>query len=345
MTPDQTFLQDIIAHPDDPAPRLIFADWLEERGDPRSAFLRDLTPLADRFERQQHIWLDGPYAGWLARDRRREQLVALHIAYRPDWSCQRQIWKETTVAARCRHPGLRPLLDLGVNDQGCLFAALPISEEATVLAHLLLEERYAGPPRAGADSSVLVRLLRDASAVVACAHDQGIVHGRLSPSSVLVSLRAELLFVVDWGDARLMDEPPDTTEEVSLSGVPPYLAPELFAGKAGAIGPPTDVYGLGAILYHVLTGRRPFPAERLIEVVPQVLEQQPVRPRALRPDVPPDLETICLRCLAKAPGERYPGAGVLGEDLDRFLNGEPVTPRGAGLLGRLSRWWRRRFPP
>src|SRR5262249_12967776 len=146
--------------------------------------------------------------------------------------------------------------------------------------------------------------------------------------------------VTDFGLAKLSDNAAGPTRTGDLLGTPSYMAPEqTLAGSA--IGPATDVYGLGAILYELLTGRPPFKAETALATVSQVQSDEPVPVTRLQPTVPRDLETICLKCLQKEPAKRYGTALALADDLGRFLAGRPVTARPVGAAERLGRWCRR----
>jgi hypothetical protein len=146
---------------------------------------------------------------------------------------------------------------------------------------------------------------------------------------------------MDFGLAKLLDQDSGQTKSGSILGTPSYVAPEQARGDIHAIGPATDVYALGAILYECLTGRPPFKAATAVDTVLQVIEEEPVPPTQLQAKAPADLETIALKCLAKAPGRRYPTAQALADDLRRFLAGEPIEARPATVLERTGKWVRR----
>ncbi|MCL4180684.1 MAG: protein kinase, partial [Verrucomicrobia bacterium] len=177
---------------------------------------------------------------------------------------------------------------------------------------------------------------------IAYAHERGVLHRDLKPSNILID-GSDQPRITDFGLAKRLT---GSTTSLTLSGEalgsPNFMPPEQAAGRHKEIGPASDVYGLGAILYYVVTSRPPFVADNLSMAVREVQDQEPVSPRMLNPGVPKDLETICLKCLQKEPSKRYATAGELADELDRFRRGEPILARPVGSAGRAWRWCRRR---
>jgi serine/threonine-protein kinase len=186
------------------------------------------------------------------------------------------------------------------------------------------------PPRRAA------QLLRDLARAVQHAHERGIVHRDLKPSNVLLT-EAGVAKIADFGLAKLLDAEQGQTRTGAVLGSPSYMAPEQAAGKLRAIGPATDIYALGAILYELLTGRPPFLGASFLETLDQVRTHDPAPPQALQPRVSDDLAAVCLKCLEKSPAERYPSAAALAHDLELFLRGEAIAARKTTLWGLAAR--------
>jgi serine/threonine-protein kinase len=206
--------------------------------------------------------------------------------------------------------------------------------EGTTLAVLLREPK--------GDLRTVVRLLAAAARAVQHAHQRGILHRDLKPANVLIDADGQA-HVTDFGLARRLDVPSGTAGG-EVAGTPSYMAPEQARGEAD-LTTAVDVYGLGAILYEGLTGQPPYRGATAHEVLRQVRERDAPPPRALAPDTDGDLEAVCLKCLKRAPAERYRSAEALAEDLERWLNGEPVSARPPGMWEWLRQMWRNKPPP
>jgi hypothetical protein len=237
---------------------------------------------------------------------------------------------EAEAAARLQHPNVVQVFDVGEH-ASCPFLAMEYVAGGSLASRL---DGTPVPPRAAA---TLTRTLADA---VHAAHRAGVIHRDLKPANVLIAGDGTPK-ITDFGLAKRFDAGDGHSATGDILGTPSYMSPEQAEGRVSEVSPATDVYALGSILYELLTGRPSFKAATPLETVRQVLAMEPVPLRRLQPDVPRDLETVCLKCLEKAPEKRYPSAEALAEDIRRFLAGAPVLARPGGLPERFARWCRR----
>jgi serine/threonine protein kinase len=238
---------------------------------------------------------------------------------------------EAEAVAHLQHPNVVQVFEIG-EDDGRPFFSLEFVEGTS------LAQKLAGKPQTPRQAAEMIHVLAGA---VAAAHARGIVHRDLKPSNILVSQEGTLK-ITDFGLAkRLEDEAAGQTHTGSILGTPDYMSPEQASGRIHEIGPASDIYALGAMLYEMLAGRVPLRGASVFDTLQQVVAKEPLAPTQLDPKVPRDLETICLKCLRKDPAKRYPRVDDLAEDLRRFLAGEPILARPVSRPERAWRWCKR----
>lgn len=318
-------------------------------------------PLVPGYEILREVGRGGMGVVYKARQISLNRLVALKMILSGSHAgpTERERFKrEAESVAALQHPHIVQIFDIG-EANGHPYLALELVEGGSVANHLT------GTPWEATPAAELIEIL---ARTMQFAHDAGIVHRDLKPGNILLHVEgrkveshtvgadnsAAAAFttlrladlrpkVTDFGLAKRLDETVggEGTRTGAVMGTPSYIAPEQASGKTRDIGPATDVYALGAILYELLTGRPPFRGETPLDTVLQVLHDDPVPPKKLHPQIPRDLETICLKCLSKQPAMRYASATALADDLRRFLNGEPIKARPLSAWGRGVKWARR----
>jgi tetratricopeptide (TPR) repeat protein len=274
---------------------------------------------------------------FLAEDPQGGCQVALkvpHLATLLSPELRQRFLREAEVAGALDHPNLVKVREAGEAGLVCYMASDYV--EGITLADWLRERKGSKRPLSPEFAANLTMVLARA---IQHAHERGVSHCDLKPANVL--LRHGLVaspVITDFGLAKLVGDRSDLTQSGQVLGTPAYMAPEQAAGQRRQITTRTDVYGLGAILYELLTGRPPFNGETFISILHRVLTEEPERPRTRDRRVPAALEAVCLKCLEKSPKRRYAGPAELADDLERWLRGESVRARAVGAIGRGLRW-------
>ena len=266
-----------------------------------------------------------------ARQKSLDRLVAVKMILRGELASpvdQARFHAEAEAAARLDHPGIVPVYEVG-EQAGQPYFVMKLVEGAT-LARRLAE----GPLSPRETTTMLAEVAR----AIDYAHQRGVLHRDLKPSNILIDGEGRP-HVTDFGLAKRVSADGSLTRSGAVLGTPCYMAPEQAAGNRGQMGPATDVYSLGTILYQTLTGRPPFQAATAVDTVLLVLEQEPLPPRLLNPRADRDLEMISLRCLQKPPELRYASAAGLAADLEAYLAGEPVSARSGHFSQVIARWF------
>src|SRR5439155_8097337 len=251
-----------------------------------------------------------------ARQKSLNRMMALKVIGLAHWATEAHIKRfrlEAEAAASLNHPCIVPIYEVGERDGACYFS-MGLVEGGQLDA---VAKREPIPLDHAAE--LIAKLAR----AVHYAHEHGILHRDIKPGNILLDAKAEP-HLTDFGLARLVETESSVTQTLDVLGTPSYMAPEQAAGNNAAVSSNTDVYGLGAVLYQLLTGQPPFAGGTTYETIRLLCETEPRNPRILNPKIDRDLSTICLKCLEKDPKRRYSSALALAEDLERWLRHEPI---------------------
>jgi len=285
------------------------------------------------YELLEQIGRGGQGVVFRARQKSLNRTVALKIIGLGQWATKAHLKRfrlEAEAAAKLEHPGIVPIHEVGERDGSCYFSMKFI--EGGQLDEVV--KRTPMPIRRA------VELIAKVARTVHYAHEHGILHRDIKPGNILLDAKGEP-HLTDFGLARLVESESSVTHTLDVLGTPSYMAPEQAVGNNAAVSSVTDVYGLGAVLYQLLTGQPPFAGGTTYETIKLLLDTEPRQPRLLNPKIDRDLSTICLKCLEKDPKRRYSSALALAEDLERWLKHEPIQARRTGVFTRGRKWVRR----
>src|SRR5437667_482832 len=294
-----------------------------------------LGELGD-YELLEEVGRGGQGVVFRARQKSLNRTVALKVISLGQWASKAHLKRfrlEAEAAARLEHPGIVPIHEVGERDGQCYFSMKFV--EGGQLDEVV--------KRAPMSIRQAVELITKVARTVHYAHEHGILHRDIKPGNILLDANGEP-HLTDFGLARLVEFESTVTRTLEVLGTPSYMAPEQAAGNnpaAAGLTSATDVYGLGAVLYQLLTAHPPFAGGTTYETIKLLLETEPRPPRLWNPKVDRDLSTICLKCLEKDPQRRYSSALALAEDLERWLKHQPIQARHTGIFARGKKWVRR----
>jgi serine/threonine protein kinase/tetratricopeptide (TPR) repeat protein len=285
------------------------------------------------YELLEVIGRGGQGVVYRARQKSLNRTVALKVVALGHWASEahlKRFRREAEAAASLDHSGIVPIYEIGERDGSCYFSMKLVEggqlDEAA--------KRESMPIRRA------VELIAKVARTVHYAHGHSILHRDIKPGNILLDQKGEP-HLTDFGLARLVETESTVTRTLEVLGTPSYMAPEQAVGNNDAVSGATDVYGLGAVLYQLLTGQPPFAGGTTYETIKLLLDTEPRQPRMFNPKIDRDLSTICLKCLEKDPKRRYSSALALTEDLERWLKHEPILARHTGILIRSKKWVRR----
>jgi TolB-like protein/Flp pilus assembly protein TadD/predicted Ser/Thr protein kinase len=285
------------------------------------------------YELVEEVGRGGQGVVFRARQKSLNRTVALKVISLGQWASEahlKRFRREAEAAASLDNPGIVPIYEVGERDGSCYFSMKFV--EGGQLDEVVKRE----PMSIRQATELIAKVAR----TVHYAHEHGILHRDIKPGNILLDQKGEP-HLTDFGLARLVESESTVTRTLEVLGTPSYMAPEQAVGNNAAISSATDVYGLGAVLYQLLTGHPPFAGGATYETIKLLLDTEPRPPRMLNPKVDRDLSTICLKCLEKDPQHRYSSALALAEDLEHWLKHEPIRAKPSGFLTHARKWVRR----
>src|SRR5437764_8972030 len=323
-----------LAKADDPGhTNKLVGDAMPAPLDKKTARASELLGELGDYELLEEVGRGGQGVVFRARQKSLNRIVALKVISLGQWASKVHLKRfrlEAEAAASLEHPGILPIHEVGERDGSCYFSMKFV--EGGQLDEVA--RRMPMPIRRA------VELIAKVARIVHYAHEHGILHRDIKPGNILLDRNGEP-HLTDFGLARLVESESSVTHKLDVLGTPSYMAPEQAVGNNAAVSSATDVYGLGAVLYQLLTGQPPFAGGTTYETIKLLLDTEPRQPRLLNPKIDRDLSTICLKCLEKDPKRRYSSALALAEDLERWLKHEPIQARRTGIFARGKKWVQR----
>jgi TolB-like protein/Flp pilus assembly protein TadD len=303
------------------------------RGTTRSERLAKVLGELGDYELLEEVGRGGQGVVFRARQKSLNRTVALKVISLGQWASKahvKRFRREAEAAASLDHPCIVPIYEVGERDGQCYFSMKFVEggQLDEVVRRMPVSTRQAA------------ELIAKVARTVHYAHEHGILHRDIKPGNILLDAKGEP-HLTDFGLARLVETESTMTRTLEVLGTPSYMSPEQAIGNNSAVNSATDVYGLGAVFYQLLTGQPPFAGGATYETIKLLLDTEPRPPRVLNPKIDRDLSTICLKCLEKDPKRRYSSALALAEDLERWLKHEPIQARHTGVFARGRKWVQR----
>jgi len=299
----------------------------------KSALAAELLGELGDYELLEEIGRGGQGVVFRARQKSLNRTVALKVISLGQWASKvhlKRFRREAEAAASLDHPGIVPIYEVGERDGQCYFSMKFVEGGQ-------LDEVVRRTPMSTRQAAELIAKI---ARTVHYAHEHSILHRDIKPGNILLDQKGEP-HLTDFGLARLIESESSITQTLDVLGTPSYMAPEQAVGNNAAVNSTTDVYGLGAVLYQLLTGHPPFAGGTTYETIKLLEDTEPRSPRLWNPKIDRDLSTICLKCLEKDPKRRYSSALALAEDLERWVKHEPILARRIGIFARGKKWVQR----